>query len=446
MRPQNNKTSVRQRELDSNLSVNPIEDGNTPADRLNQGVIYTSELDEGYSNAYEGRVVGISSERTRTGSVNFFVIEVEYTVDAELPNGWFGNNLINEGEPFTIKNGSSAIDFNYVKGYIVKINNKEVTTVSSSDVYNYKLLCSITEGDVSQLLPTGEQVFLTNRRIFSKETQYLPPINLYSSLKEDSNRIIFFWEDKTELAVNYQVRVRTSDLVTYDEIKTASGNHTEFKGYIEPLIFQPPYGATGAVTTFKFTDLGVGCSITDFPLNFITSSTTPVANAYVDKCGSLQTSTWSVCEVMGTGTNYIDINIKQKGVETIPGPTAGHYIEIPVENARSNNAYISSLTGTGNYMNAQIYFENYSFKSIIDAEDQLIGKDVIIHSGIDVSSFGSGLTKPPKIYYDKYPTNTKFAWPTGLTAGIYYWSVASCFDCNQKTYSEWSPEELLIVK
>ena len=76
MRPQNNQTSVRQRELDRNLSVNPIEDGNTPIDNLNQGVIYTSELDEGYSNAYEGDVLSIASEKTRTGTENFFTFDL----------------------------------------------------------------------------------------------------------------------------------------------------------------------------------------------------------------------------------------------------------------------------------------------------------------------------------------------------------------------------------
>ena len=446
MRPQNNKTSVRQRELDSNLSVNPIEDGNTPVGHLNQGVIYTSELDEGYSNAYEGHVVVIISEKRKTGTENFFLIDVEYTIDTELPNGWFGNNLIGQGEPFTIVNGSSSIDFNYVKGYVVNIDKIDVTSVGPTDVYSYSLLCSITEGDVSQLLPSGDQVFKTNRRLFSKETKYVSPVELYSTVKESTGQTLFFWEDTTNLAVNYQVRVRSADLVTYDEIKIASGNHADFQGSIEPLIFEPPYGVTGAVTTFKFTDVGLGCSSRTNPLNFVTSGTSPIAEAYVDKCGSLITSSWQICEVLGTGTNYVGLNIKQKGVESIHQPVFGHFIDLPIENYKSKNAYLIFANLVDYHLSTQIYFENFSFKSIEDAERQLIGKDAIIHNGINITNFGSSLTKQPKIYYDKYPTNTKFAWPTILAAGTYYWSVAACYDCNQKTYSEWSPEELLIVR
>jgi hypothetical protein len=67
-----------------------------------------------------------------------------------------------------------------------------------------------------------------------------------------------------------------------------------------------------------------------------------------------------------------------------------------------------------------------------------------IHTGIEVLSTGSNMTKPPKISYDKYSTNTKFVQP--ISSDTWYWSVASVFDCEQKTYSEWSPEELLIVR
>ena len=446
MRPQNNKVSVRQRDLDSNLSVNPIEDGNTPVDNLNQGVIYTSEIDDGYTNAYEGHTLSITSEKTRTGNDNFFKISIFYEVNAELPNGWFGNNLLNEGDPFSIINGSSSIDFNYIKGYIVQILNKSVATVGSVATYTYDLLCSITEGDVSSLLPSGGQIFKTNRRIFSKETRYIPPVNLYSTTKEGTNQTLFFWEDTTNSAVNYQVRVRSSDLVSYDDTYTASGNHADFQGLIEPLMFPPPYGLAGEVTTFKFVDTGIGCSTRTNPLNFITSGTPPIAEAYVNKCGSLITSNWQICEVLGTGTNFVSLNMKQKGVESTPQPTPGHFIDLPIENYKTKNAYLTLTNLAGYYLSAQIYFENFSFLSIVDAETQLLGKDAIIHNGINVSDFGSGLTKPPKIYYDKYPVNTKFAWPSILASGTYYWSVAACYDCDQKTYSEWSPEELLIIK
>lgn len=445
MRPQNNRISVRQRELDSNLSVNPIEDGNTPADNLNQGVIYTSELNDGYSNAYEGNITAIESQKTRTGTDDSIIFEVQYSVDSETPNGWFGNNLINEGEPFTILNGSSALNFNYIKGYVVNIVNKVVTTAGSTDIYDYRLLCAITEGDVSKLITSGNQIFKTNRRIYSKETEYVAPINLYSTTKESNNKTLFFWEDTTNLAVNYQVRVRSADLVTYDQIKIASGNHAEFQGSVEPLMFKPPYGVTGAVSTFKFTDVGLGYSAEELPLNFTTSGTGPVAKLYTTNCGSLLTKIGEVIEVVVVATNYVELVIKIKEGNSTYQIEPNNYIDLPIE-SKTKNAYVSSI-GTLNdyYFAVEVIFEDFSFTSTADAERQILNKTTEFHVA-DITSLGAGLTKTPKIYYDKYPTNTKFVWPTALAAGTYYWSVAACYNCEQKTYSEWSPEELLIIQ
>lgn len=445
MRPQNSKTSVGQRELDSNLSVNPFEDGNTPVNNLNQGVIYTSEIEEGYNNAYEAYTISITSEKTRTGNNNFFKISLFYQVNAELPNGWFGNNLLNEGDPFSIINGSSSIDFNYIKGYIVQILNKSVTTVGFTATYTYTLLCSITEGDVSNLLPSGGQVFKTNRRIFSKETKYVPPVNLYSTTKEGSNKTLFFWEDTTDLAVSYQVRVRSADLVTYDYINHASGNHAEFLGSVEPLMFEPPFGIAGEVTTFKFIDKGLGCSTDGVRLNFTTSGIAPDGKLYTTKCGSLLTKVGEVKEVVAYGTNYAELNIKIKDGNSTYPIEPNNYIDLPIE-SKTKNAYVYSITMLNDYYaNVEVVFENFSFTSYGDAERQILNKSIEFHVA-NITSLGSGLTKPPKIYYDKYPTNTKFVWPNTLTAGTYYWSVAACYDCDQKTYSEWSPEELLIIR
>jgi hypothetical protein len=445
MRPQNNKISVRQRELDSNLQVNPIEDGNTPIANLNQGAIYTSELNDGYSDAYEGSITAIQSEKTRTGEDNFFIFDVQYSVDDETPNGWFGNNLIKEGEPFTIVNGTSAFNFNYIKGYVVNIVNKDVTTVGLTDVYDYRLLCAITEGDVSKLLQTGGQVFKTNRRIFSKETEYVAPINLYSTTKESNNKTLFFWEDTTNLAVNYQVRVRSADIVTYDEIKIASGNHADFRGSVEPLMFKPPQGVTGAVTTFKFTDVGLGFSAEELPLNFITSGTGPVAKLYTTNCGSLLTKLGEVKEVVAFGTNYAELNIQIKEGNSTFQIEPNNYIDLPIE-SKTKNAYVYSITMLNDYYaTIEVTFENFTFNSYADAERQILNKNAEFHVA-NITSLGTGLTKTPKIYYDKYPTNTKFVWPTALAAGTYYWSVAACYNCEQKTYSEWSLEELLIIQ
>jgi hypothetical protein len=445
MRLQNNENSIRQKELDNNLLVNPIEDGNTPVEKLNQGVIYTSELEDGYNNAYEAHILSIASEKTRTGNNNFFKIFLSYEVNSELPNGWFGNNLLKEGDPFSIVNGSSAIDFNYIKGYIVQILDKSVATVGQTATYTYTLLCSITAGDVASLLPTGGQIFKTNRRIFSKETQYIPPINLYSTVNESNNRTLFFWEDTTNLGVSYRVRVRSEDLVNYDTVYAANGNHAEFQGNVEPIMFKPPYGIAGEVTTFKFIDKGIGCSTDEVRPLFITSGTEPSLKFYTDKCGSLLTKIGEVKEILNVGINSVELNIKIKEGNLLYPIETNNFIDLPIE-SETKNAYVYAITMLNDYyVNVEIIFEDFSFNSYDDAERQILNKNVEFHIA-NITSLGLGLTKPPKIYYDKYPTNTKFIWPLNLIAGTYYWSVAACYDCNKKTYSEWSPEELLIVK
>ena len=445
MKRQNNKISDGQRYLDINLTVNPIETGNTPAGNINQGSIYTSELKDGYVNSYEGIVISITSEKIRTGSKNFFIFNVRYIVNSLLPNGWFGNNLINEGEPFTVLNSSSGINFNYVKGFIVKIVSKTENTVMGADTYTYSLMCSITDGDISNLLYGGGQIFKTNRRLFLEETKYKPPINLYSTINEVNNKTLLFWQDTTDLAVGYQVRIRSSNLVSYDVIHHARGNHAEFKGSVIPLMFNPPYGIAGQVTTLKFIDVGLGCSFNTIPLNFATSATPPVAALYTNECGSLLIKTCEIKEILSVGTNYVDINVKIKDGNTTYPITPNSYIDLPFL-GRTENAYVYSILMLNNYYaTIRVYFEKFSFTSVDIAKKELLNKKAAIHI-VNITSLGSGLTKPPKIYYDKYPTNTKFVWPTVLVPGTYYFSVSTFYDCNKKTYSEWSPEEVIIVR
>jgi hypothetical protein len=57
------------------------------------------------------------------------------------------------------------------------------------------------------------------------------------------------------------------------------------------------------------------------------------------------------------------------------------------------------------------------------------------------------MNKEPKIVCDKYNENTKNVITVGSipAPGTYYWKVASIFDCNEKTYTEWSQEAKLII-
>jgi hypothetical protein len=210
-------------------------------------------------------------------------------------------------------------------------------------------------------------------------------------------------------------------------------------------MFKPPQGVTGAVTTFKFTDVGLGYSAEELPLNFIINGTVPVVKLYTDNCGSLLTKLGEVKEVVAFGPNYAELNIQIKEGNLTFQIEPNNYIDLPIE-SKTKNAYVYSITMLNDYYaNIEVIFEDFSFNSYADAERQILNKNAEFHIA-DITSLGAGLTKTPKIYYDKYPTNTKFVWPTALAAGTYYWSVAACYNCEQKTYSEWSPEELLIIQ
>jgi hypothetical protein len=92
-----------------------------------------------------------------------------------------------------------------------------------------------------------------------------------------------------------------------------------------------------------------------------------------------------------------------------------------------------------------LLFENdlpyLNFSELFDA---ITKKTLSIHTGITITSLGNSLVKVPKVIYDKYPNNVKYV-ANGLGSGKYYWSVASIYDCEEKSFSEWSQEQLLIV-
>jgi hypothetical protein len=90
MRQPNNQPNERQRYLDSNLDVNPFEDGNTPENTI-QGFIYTSEIDNtDYIDAYEGTVSLCTSEKGRTGNNDFYTIRVNYEIDNVVQEQFLG--------------------------------------------------------------------------------------------------------------------------------------------------------------------------------------------------------------------------------------------------------------------------------------------------------------------------------------------------------------------
>ena len=445
MRQPNNQPNERQKFLDSNLDVNPFEDGNTPENTV-QGFIYTSEIDNtDYVDAYEGIVSSLTSEKFRTGNDNFYTIRVTYKTDNSVADGWFGSNLIKEGEPFIMINGTGPSTFDYFKGAIVNIIDIEVTIGPSTTSYRYNLLCNLTEGDPGYLSPTGGQIFKTNRRLFTEKTKSFP-VDLHAS--SENGVVRFEWTDETELAVSYRINVRVANDPINSTTLLVNGNHANFYGSIETQL------SSGSATDWKITDSNYGCSFEVIPVNFIASGNLPSVNLHTDSCGSIEISEWEVLHISSwnLNPNYMVLTIQPRGkkswanLDSLIFPQAlwfefdsldiKGYVRVATPTTRQDTY---SVTIYPNRLISE--WDNLTGEERLE---RLIRQKLKIHTGIEVLSTGSNMTKPPKISYDKYSTNTKFVYPIG--SGDWYWTVASVFDCEQKTYSEWSPEELLIVQ
>jgi len=455
----NNRISLTQRNLDLNLQVNPIEDGNSSND-IPQGYLATSEIDAaGYDGAFSGYINEIISERPRTGNDNYFKIKVVYQVD-DYRNGWFGSNLIKEGDPFMIDALPIISSFNPLRGYIVNVIN--FTEYKGSQiVYEciYELLCCITEGDLAILNPsnityfapgyaipgytiTGQR-FNVNRRIFNYENLDAPN-NLQSTFVNGKN--VFFWNDPTNTAVAYKLSLRLENN-TQKNIFNVVGNSPTFNGELQPLLSYTNPDQLGAV---KIVNPGYSFSAETKAPVLVTTGTPPQINMLMNKCGAVDITEWIILDSISLSTHSTVLRIKlvgknpEQGLSSLFQPGGSYYTDFQHPDIGD------SYTTSGTLVDGNVYDVDFQlFESappiFHSGAPELIGKKIKIHTGIGISNRGSGLTKPPKVVYDKYLTTAKYAlfWPF---AGTYYWSVASIFDCNQKTFSEWSQEEKLIIQ
>lgn len=466
MRQQNNlPVSNRQRNLDINLSVNPVEDGNTPVNNPNQGNLYVSfegDQESDYLLAFQAAVIGWKNNGDPSN--NYYDIEVEYEVkDVGLSGkGVFGTNLIKDGEPFTIVGSTRPIITdppnndgpNFIKGYVNKVISTSVVTNPSHVITCiYVLSCVFTEGDPAVLIPgTTNFIFRTDRRIYTEESNikgHVPPTNLVSTLK--GNESIFFWEDPTNLAVGYRLYLREANNPSSQVNLKVNGNHAEFFGSMETTL-----GLYGQLGTYRITDFGVGCSQPTFNVYSTTSGTPPQIVLHTDSCGSVESTEWEIVTVDTTAyppdpspTSVLNVVVRSSGKLpwrpldlTTPGTTID-FLGLDIKGLAGGIFAISGSNGMYTLGISNID-PPIKYNSYTELREKMTFQKLRIHTGIEIISAGSGMTKPPKLYYDKYPTNTKFA--TYIGTGSWYWSVASVFDCEQKTYSEWSPEELLIIR
>jgi len=446
---QENRVGELQKNLISNLEENAIEDGNT--DLTSQGVIYTSEINETdyYEYAYEALVTQVIPDKNRTGTDNVYRFILKYEIENSTTAAVYGKNLIKSGDPFTIINDNSIYDFNYIKGSVLSINEVNETGTFPIEII-YDLTCSITEGNPANLALSGGQIFKNNRRIYTEEA-YVMPTNLYSTYSYEDNKIYFYWDDISQLAVSYRLQLRSeNNLNKY--IYEVNGNGLEFTGKLTPLLFTANGNyPSNILTTLKIEDPGNYMSFNKYEPTFLTTGAPPIAYVYTNNCGQIEITDWVILDVISYTDYTLELLIQNNGIEVkteLASANGGlrnlQYVSI---DGIENDFIVNSVTPTGNFYTLELLSKNeLTYINLNSALFNLYKKEMQIHTGIYITNPGSNLTKPPVISYEKYPVNSRYYVINGFTPGTYYWSVCSLYDCDKKIYSEWSPEEMLIIK
>ncbi len=438
-----------QKNLSSNLEENPIEDGNT--DSIAQGILYTSEINDSdsYENTYEALVLQVLPDKNRTGTNNIYKLIIKYLIHNSIANEWYGKNLVKSGDSFVILNKESQYDFNYIKGSIIQIIDAYEGGTDPKEI-TYEIICSITEGNPGDLSLDGGQILKTNRRLYVDEL-YNSPINLYSTYSYENQKLFFYWDDITQLAVSYKLQIRSADALN-KYIFEVNGNSVDFTGSVIPLIFNagesyPP----NKLTALKIEDVGRYMSLNKYTPTFITGGTPPIANLYTTNTGELEITNWLLLDVISYTDFTIELIIKNNGIEcktelvqSFGGLRNLQYVEIQ---DIANQFIIDNITQTDSYYTIKLLSQNtLTYIDLQQAKTNLIKKNIKIHTGVHIIDAGDNLLKLPKIVYDKYPNNIKYIIDNTFASGTYYWSVSSVFNGNKKIYSEWSPEEILIIK
>ena len=447
-----NSISVIQRNLDESLKVNPIEDGNTPVSNPHQGYMYTSEInDANYTDklkSYGFLVESIYSNKSVTGNNSYYQITVTYEVGNEgTHSGWFGANLIKVGDSFVLKN-ESTYEFNWVKGSVIAISNVSVNSANSPLIsYTYTLACAFSEGLTNKLpqgvLNPGDVTFYTDRRIFT-ETDDKAPINLLSSIRD--GKVQFSWDDPTSKSVKYKLTYRLEDNSVPASFYNVCGNHYNFNGKLKAKI-----DSVGSISTVKIIDPGSSISWETTTPNIITSTlgvTPPALSFYNNGCGELEIIKFKIIEANSWGPNYITCTLAPIGPDLLNLISPRNYVDL-YENTRLGEARISNVVSTaGIYTVAIIEYESsFIYTTFDELQADIIGKHIKVHIGVQVFNPGLDMNKEPIISCDKYNENTKYVLEVSSfpSPGTYYWKVDSIFDCNEKSFTEWSQEAKLII-
>jgi len=427
----------------SYLKVSPIEEGNTPSSAQNQGYIYTSEsIDSSYYDTeYNSQILSKESKIRQTGAAWAYEIVLQYTAKegATATNpGLYGSNLLKEGDFFTITSFNDNHD--YIRGIIVDIVNILVTgPVADIYTYEYTLLCNINEGDPNQIEVNDN--FVWKRRVFTdakNDSSLQKPINLLATQKTDG--IYFRWEDPTDLAFKFNLRVREEYESDGSGISYFKAPGVKANGNGEILIL-PFIGATGTyyqeITSAKIASSGDLYSVNPI-ITIVGTGTGASFSSALDDSGSLRKETYRVYD-----TDYTTGSISIITDHVLTSLGAGFYVEnlsedVAIKTATylGNNRYTITLIKTNG--------EDYTFTSSYG--DSIVNSKLIFHTGIKLLNGGSNYKKTATALLKKYEDVDIYFIPNGvLTSGSYYWSVCSIFDENNKIFTEWTPEIQLTV-
>ena len=431
------------------LKVPPVEDGNTPANSLNQGFIYTSESIDSYyyDTEYSSPILSVTSRRSTTNVGYVYEIVVEYTAK-EAPTattpGLYGSNLIKKGDFFIVTSFNDV--HSYVKGAVIDILDVTVTgPVSDVYTYEYNLLCNISEGD--PLLIEVNDNFVWKRRLFtdkSNEVDNKPPTDLLSTVREDG--VYFRWIDPTDKALKYNLRIREKDQsdgggITYFFIP---GIRSTGNGEISLKVF---LGSTGTydkeITTIKIENAGDFYSITP-TVNIVGTGTGASATAILSDSGSLR-----IDEFMVYGHNsYNTMNVVAEDWQN--APQLNTYVNI-----LGNDLFVNTISPASNGRYILTFCkpsgEDFSFDASFGAK--VLFAKLYFHTGIKLLNGGNDYRRNAYARYKEYLPEDIYFIGKGATAGTgtlaygdYYWSVCGILSEDNKTYTEWTTEYPLTVK
>lgn len=445
---------------DKGLDNPHIEDGNTP-DGTDQGRIYTSEVTsvDGYNIDYVAPIISAVSSRTSKGNDYSSDITIRYRAnlvgnDATNP-GFFGSNLIGENDTFTILSNSN----DFCRGIVTKVLDISYVQLSSTLFeYEYKLQCSILQGDPLTIRPEINEVpgdtFLWKRSMIMDEQNFNDanaPINLSASLNYKTREVFFYWDNVNQESREYRLSFRYS---------------LESKN-LSPIIIKVHGNTANSDTELT---------------PFVSSSNSQLSCIRIDKQG-IDMNSDRMVEVLGTGygakyatkldddgallinefhiigstlgTNKITIlseKMRRENTSLYPFPNNHSYVEGLPELGATKHFYVDSVTPlTYNTYEVNLRDAETGNPVVITAawQSQMHFTHIKTHDGIYAIAYGTGydgagvkaqvkrIPDNVKAYIDPEIPGTTIPAP-GTT---WAWAVSAIYDDINKLYTQWSIED-----